>query len=1015
MGGSRSSVDAGVCPDDNDFAALVEGRLDAERLDALERHLVGCSRCADLAAQLGRELGGGRTPYRGGEVFPGDSLGRYRVVDWLGRGAMGQVYRAHDPSLGREVALKVVLEPLGEQVEARLAREARAMAQLSSHPNVVTVYDVGKAAGRTFIAMERVEGTALDRALQRDPRSWRDIVALFIEAGRGLAAAHAAGIVHRDFKPSNVLVGDDGRVKVGDFGLATAMAAPDARADEQRATSWAGTPAYMAPEQHVGQAADAASDQFSFAVALWEALHGSRPFAGETASEIRKALLLGERREVVRSKVPAALRRALEPALSLDPGERYPSLDELLVRLEALMRRRRRRQLAAAAALAAIVAGAWAAGAVTTRPELCPPASDELARAWNDDLRERIAATLGAVPRPYAERTSRAVVDELDAYAARWLDAHRDVCRATHVRHEQSEPLLDARMACLDHHLSDFGALAAMLGRDASLLDGALPAVGGLAPVSECQTLAIEGGALPEPTTEASRRAQALASRARAQILLGRLSEAMDEIELGLEAIGDDGSVALRGRLELLRGVAHSERFEPEVAEAALKTAAELAARARDSRTVAEAWTVLSYVVGVQRERYREGLTWAHAARRELERLGQESGLLTSRLDQFEGAIYRGLGDMEKAAEHFEAALDRARDAREDRPLVYALTALDAGIHWQSVGRLPRARQLIEESFEIRRRELGASHPVTAQARAQLGDVLRAMGDPRGALELGLRAFEDLEAALGAGHPVAQAVDRQLVLTYLQLGEVSEAASRIERMGPPGDGGDEAAARDLAQYHSLIGDVRLRQARFDDAVDAFRTAALHWKAHHGGDHPAVVDQRTKLGTALRLAGRLDEAAAELRAVASYYEAHAPAHPGLIPVLHYLAEIAVERGDCAAAQPLIRRSITLIEESVGAEHRHLSFPLILQATCARRQRSYAVARQALERALGLRQATSSTPTDVAEIHFEMARVDWAAGRRKEARRAARAVLDQIAGAEDGAALRAQVTAWLDDPR
>ena len=257
-------------------------------------------------------------------------FGRFVVLDLLGRGGMGVVMEAHDPELDRKVALKL-LNPdtaAGDGARLRLQQEAQAMAQLA-HPNVVAVYEVGRAAAQLFITMELVDGTTLKTWLA-EPRGWREVVAMFVAAGRGLEAAHRAGLVHRDFKPENVLIGRDGRPRVSDFGLAAReLAAADP------ALAPAGTPLYMAPEQWSGGAVDARSDQFSFCAALWRAVWGEGPFAGNRTEALRAAVLAGELRTPTRRGVPRWLGRALVRGLALDPGARWPGLGELLDAIES--------------------------------------------------------------------------------------------------------------------------------------------------------------------------------------------------------------------------------------------------------------------------------------------------------------------------------------------------------------------------------------------------------------------------------------------------------------------------------------------------------------------------------------------------------------------------------------------------------------------------------------------------------------------------------------------------------
>lgn len=318
-------------------------------------------------------------------------VGRYIIQNFLAQGGMGVVYVARDPELGRRVALKLVRTPGGADgtMRQRLLREAQALAQLS-HPNVIAVYDVGTHDDGVFIAMELIDGVSL-RTFFSQPRTWRAKVDVLIAAGRGLAAAHAAGIVHRDFKPENVIIGNDGRVCVLDFGLARAAGdhvptEPGRRAaaaatspepsetQDQVATvtiapsdhalsrerleahltgfgTVVGTPPYMAPEHHRGEAVTAASDQFSFCVTAWEALYGARPFSGQA-----EALRAAKEEHRVHApprgtRVPARVRRLLQRGLSPHPGERHESMSELLSALVDALAAPRRRALAATVAL----------------------------------------------------------------------------------------------------------------------------------------------------------------------------------------------------------------------------------------------------------------------------------------------------------------------------------------------------------------------------------------------------------------------------------------------------------------------------------------------------------------------------------------------------------------------------------------------------------------------------------------------------------------------------------------
>jgi cysteine-rich repeat protein len=409
------------CLDDADVLAFVERRLDEPGRARVEAHLDRCARCRSLVAEAARAVysddrdGGtpseGPTRGAGGRpapvaLAPGTLVGRYQLVAPLGAGGAGVVYRAYDPQLERLVALKL----LGQAGDPRLLHEARAMARLS-HPNVVPVHDAGVAtiargdgAGdeQVFLVMELIEGETLARWLRARRRPADEILATFVAAGQGLAAAHAAHLVHRDFKPENVLVGRDGRPRVTDFGLARptaetgpaiASGAGGLRPSEPIAGGFgdplrvpetiAGTPGYMAPEQLAGAAADARTDQFSFCVALYRALYGRHPYTGEESpspAALATALASGEpRAPEPRADLRPAVVAALLRGLARQPERRWPSLDALLPVLAGGTARNRRR----AAATAAALVGAFAVAAAA-RMAMGPRCGDGVVQAGEE-------------------------------------------------------------------------------------------------------------------------------------------------------------------------------------------------------------------------------------------------------------------------------------------------------------------------------------------------------------------------------------------------------------------------------------------------------------------------------------------------------------------------------------------------------------------------------------------------------------------------------------------------------
>jgi predicted Ser/Thr protein kinase/tetratricopeptide (TPR) repeat protein len=388
-------------------------------------------------------------------------IGRYALLKRVGHGGMGVVYSAYDEQLDRKVALKLVREEvLTEEAHSRLEREAKALAKLQ-HPNVVGVYEVGTHDDRVFLAMEFVEGATLREWLKASPRSADEIVAVFQQAGQGLAAAHAAGLIHRDFKPDNVLIDGSGRVRVLDFGLARPprgaegeppLPPPDdiPLAELTRTGAIMGTPAYMAPEQITDQNADARSDQFSFCVALFEAVYGRRPFAGRSMRELQAAIMKGPSLPPGPKSAPQ-VRRALERGLRESPADRFPEFKELLA---ALQPPKARRSWGLLALGAAGVVGLGVAGYMRASPTAavatCPTAEDAVAELWHDD---RKASLQAAVTEASGADVWSAFEDSLDNRLRRWSEAQPTACSED----EMDLALRAAKQRCIEDHLQEIG------------------------------------------------------------------------------------------------------------------------------------------------------------------------------------------------------------------------------------------------------------------------------------------------------------------------------------------------------------------------------------------------------------------------------------------------------------------------------------------------------------------------------------------------------------------------------
>ena len=451
------------CPADNTIDVLVRGELPAREWQGIEAHFDECQRCRKAALEkLGplmaptRSLDrSGDSARRGspGELGPGTQVGRHIVIERLGAGGMGTVYSAYDTTLERRIALKFLSAPAGDAAAAaKLVAEASAMARLS-HPNVVTVHDVGVLDGRPYLAMEYVKGRTLREWRHERPRSVREILDVMAAVARGLEAAHEAGIIHRDVKPENVLVSGD-RVLVTDFGVSV-------RDSVGMAGSVAGTPAYMAPEQFRGEPATPATDAFGFAVTLYEMLYEQRPFSDGSRAEIEAAVTAGQvSLPRARNGVSADVERLIRAGLSADPTARPEDMSTVAEALGANPGRRIRRISAGVVAAAAVGAAFWGGARIEANPERrCQAGAAVIDSVWGElplrELRGRYRGRATAA-RQVAER-------RFQEYAEAWRGVHGETCTAAFADRRISGELFDLRMHCLERHRATFAALVGSL------------------------------------------------------------------------------------------------------------------------------------------------------------------------------------------------------------------------------------------------------------------------------------------------------------------------------------------------------------------------------------------------------------------------------------------------------------------------------------------------------------------------------------------------------------------------
>jgi len=849
-------------------------------------------------------------------LTPGTELGRFVLLSQIGAGGMGVVYAAYDPELDRKVALKLVQTArergAATSGRSRLLHEAQAMARLS-HPNVIAIYETGTVGDQVFLAMEFVKGVTLAQWSRQAPRGWQAVVAAFVQAGRGLAAAHAAGIVHRDFKPDNALIDPQGRVRVLDFGLARRHEAqsPEAEAlsealrprgdgDATETHAFTGTPAYMSPEQHRGEVGGTASDQYSLCVALYEALYGARPFAGETLGSLRAAVLRGQPAPPPGSKVPPWLRQVLLRGLAVDPARRWPDLDALLAELTRDRLRTRRRLTLALVLVALAIAGAllyrWAvaravAEAVAAREAACGGAEAQLAGVWDDERRTAVDLALRATGAPYAADTSARVRVQLDAHAAAWADAHALACAALQLR--EPGDAASQRMQCLATQRHELRALVEVLARaDAAAVEHAAAAVAALSPPARCDDPAL--GRLGPPPPAIAAAVQDLRDRlasARAQEVAGQFATGLQlarESRIAAEALAYRPLLA---EAHLREGVLEDLAGNYAAAEAALAAAAWTAEAAGHDAITVEAATELVIVVGVRRAHHGEAGVWAGLAQAVLERSDGDAGPL-------QAGLWAGLGSLR--------------------------------LH---EGRFADARDLLTKALERYQQLLDPLAPDVAQTHSDLGNALRMLGEYDAAIAHYELARTIREQTLGAAHPQVAMVLNNLAVVY---------ASR----------GDD-----------------------DRAEPYYRRAIAVWEAALGPDHPSLGHALNNLGSLMQERGALVEAhALASRALSVWERAYGPEHPDLVSPLVTLGNVQMEAGALAEAEQTYRRALTLSEAALGPEHPDLGYTLVNLADVARKQGRLAEARRDSARALALFARAGMADDLIAEATLGMMRID-----------------------------------------
>ena len=897
-----------ICPDEMRVAAFVEQTLsDADR-EALELHVYECDACREALAATVAVSGDART------------IGRYRLDRLIGSGGMGVVWEAWDPALQRRVAIKLLRPDIASGRE-RMVREARALAALQ-HPNVVAVFDVGEADGDVFIATELVDGDPM--AHWQLGRSARDIIAVYAQVARGLLAAHRAGLVHRDVKPSNILISRDGRARIGDFGLATRdrVAGAATEATDERIThdgQIVGTPAYMAPEQRAGRVVDERADQYSLCLALAEALTGTRP---TSVTELP-----------TEPPWPAIAR-----GLAIDPDQRFATLEPLVIALEGRAPRSRGGYVIAAAGLVVGVAGALAFGLGHTKHADCTT-RQPLADAMNHAaIRDAFHATKLA----YADDAALITTGALDAYAATFIAEDRRVCEADDAK----------RRACLARIHDKVAHLVSALSTHPD------PRAVQRAPASARE--------LPDPVMCASAPEQVIPADPARAALMQRLSLQLEDAAT-LRRLGD--AKAARARAEAALAEAVAANLVPAIAEsrhelgtilhaqgdpAAEKVLVDGLAAAAAAHADLEAAQIAALLVEVVGEK-------GDVAAAERQAALARTAVIRAGTDRYlDAVIERGLGYANQEANKREAALQHYKRAEALHRTLGSLDDVNFDLRAQvtalgSLDRLDEAAKINAEVLAFDRANLGPMHPKTIADIAAHGELQFRAGHLAEAAKA-LETAVELDAKVsGADSAHAASLRGQLGGVYMTMGRIAESEPvfrdtvRVLAQHVPADDMELRGQRmNLAGVLILLGHNRdaiteldllvlaartahdddllgltletlaeglIGDGQYDRAIAACKEALALAATVFGPSSRRGAQAHTTLGNALAHAGKPAAAAAEFELAIQMYETSVDkSSQELGEALTGLAEIALARGDAKRARELLERAVKLRMDS-----------------------------------------------------------------------------------------------------
>ncbi len=836
-------------------------------------------------------------------------IGRYRLESKIGAGGMGVVYSARDPELNRTVAIKLMRPGSAQDATLRrgterLLREAQAMAALS-HPNVLPIYDVGAEGDDVFLAMELVDGLTLRQWLAQRPRSEAEILATFGAAARGLHAAHEAGLVHRDFKPSNVLVGHDGRVFVMDFGLARSVAsvAEDIVTGERctgelgdaltMTGTAVGSPVYMSPQQHRGERADPKADQWSFCIALYEALYGVTPYVGDNLSELRAAIAAGDlvfpRRD---PRVSTRTRNVLRRGLQHEPGLRFGTMAQLLTALQ----RRKSRGVGGAAVLAVgavVAASAWSFAGAEEAPGCA--AQDE--SVWSARRRNALASRFADAP-PWLRDTWQRTEQAIDSYHDEWSQRHREACALPLAEAGPDRALAQASRSCLGHAAAALDATLSVL--EELELDEATKSV---QMVMDLPALEQCGAETPDPVE--SPEAAPLVSMLHRARALRRASRSDAALELLADAPARARQLgAVRLEVQLLRQQGLLQRDLGRFAQSAasLEQSVWAGEGAHLERSVAQSAIEALHTAAAQGSAD-DMKRWTALARAKVALLGDEPDL-RARLSKAVSDAADARGDYAEAERFALLAESQSEGVRDD--LGYASTVIGVGRAHYRAKRWEQAEEAYGRALVILERVVGPDHPSSLKVGQNIALVAIGAGQFERARDLVVPMIPKLRAVFAKGEPVAAALNIASI-AHDGLGEAAEAlrlteeslAIRREVLGP---------GLPVAMMTYNVGNKLTAAGRFEEAATHHRASIEMLTTAVDPMHPLLVRPLLQLADLSIDLNNLDEADRRLTRAGQIYDAIDAPPAERAVMTYYRGLLAEARGQRVEARRLAAQAL-----------------------------------------------------------------------------------------------------------